>query len=217
MIKLFVMPIAEQVHEEEVDFGATLLGWEITKGGLFRPARRRAWKVRFAVREMLSRGRSSSHQLEKLIGHCSFLCLGRRECFSVFGAVYKFIRHHYNQSKEFPLWREVREELMIFDGLIPLIQKDLTSPWSSAVYAVDASEGGMGPPLLRFQFPKFSLLGEAVNAGGSARAIDATHDKTFWKSSTLTKDCFGLGLRRGMSRLRLKSVPLVSAMFPSVL
>lgn len=31
-----------QVHEEEVDFGATLLGWEITKGGLFRPARRRA-------------------------------------------------------------------------------------------------------------------------------------------------------------------------------
>ena len=150
-----------QVHEEEVDFGATLLGWEITNGGLFRPARRRAWKVRFAVREMLSRGRSSSHQLEKLIGHCSFLCLGRRECFSVFGAVYKFIRHHYNQSKEFPLWREVREELMIFDGLIPLIQKDLTSPWSSAVHAVDASEGGMGATVAEIPISEVQSVGRS--------------------------------------------------------
>lgn len=96
-----------------------------------------------------------------MIGHCSFLCLGRRECFSVFGDVYKFIRQHYNQSKEYPLWREVREELKIFDGLIPLIQKDLTSPWCSAVHAVDASEGGMGATVAEIPISDVQSVGRS--------------------------------------------------------
>ena len=81
-----------QVHDEEVGDGATILGWEITKDCQFQPSRHRAWKVRFAIRELLRRGRCASHMMEKLIGHCSFLALGRRECFSVFGNVYASFR-----------------------------------------------------------------------------------------------------------------------------
>ena len=43
-----------QVHDEEVGEGATILGWEITKDCQFQPSRRRAWKVRFAIRRTAS-------------------------------------------------------------------------------------------------------------------------------------------------------------------
>ena len=77
-----------QVHEEEFGGGAKVLGWEIPRVGRFRPSRHRAWKIRLAPRELLRRGRCTSHTLEKLVGHCSFLCLGRQGCFSVFGRKY---------------------------------------------------------------------------------------------------------------------------------
>lgn len=111
-----------QVHEEEVTFGAKILGWEITADGIFRPSRQRAWKVRMALRGLLRRGRCSAHLLKKVIGHCSFLCLGCRECFSILGEVYTFIRRHYKHSLEVPIPKSVRRELVNFDGVIPLIR-----------------------------------------------------------------------------------------------
>ena len=63
-----------QVHEEEVSGD----GWQICAGGRFGPALHRAWKVRLALRELLRRGRSTSKQLERLLGHCVFISLRRR-------------------------------------------------------------------------------------------------------------------------------------------
>lgn len=82
--------------------------------------------------------------MEKLIGHCSFLCLGRRECFAIFGHVYAFIQRYRWVKGNVKLWKSVRSELDTFDGIIPLIHRDLTNGWSTRVHAVDASEYGLG-------------------------------------------------------------------------
>ncbi len=149
-----------QVHEEEVnEQGAEILGWELGRTGHFRPTRKRAWKVRLALRGLLDRGRSSSKQLEKIIGHCSFLCLGRREAFSIFGQSYTFITRYKNYPQEVPLWKSVRKELSIFDGIIPMIQRDLCLGWSCRVRAVDASEWGMGVTISDMPYDMVSKLG----------------------------------------------------------
>lgn len=148
-----------QVHEEEVTFGARILGWEITAEGIFSPARSRAWKVRLALRGLLQKGRCAAHLLEKVIGHCSFLCLGRRECFSIFGDVYTFIRRRYKHSLEFPLPKSVQRELEMFDAIIPLIQRNLASKWRTTVHAVDASEWGLGATSAEFNYEEVKSYG----------------------------------------------------------
>lgn len=130
-----------------------MLGWEITRDGGDQPTRERAWKVRLLIRALLQRGRSSSQVLEKLIGHCSFLSLARRECFAIFGGFYKFIQKYKRRSKEVALWKGVRRELDIFDGAIPLIYRDMSAPWSTCVHAADASLPGMGVTSTQDRYP----------------------------------------------------------------
>lgn len=77
-----------------------------------------------------------------MIGHATFISLGKREALSVFAEVYTFIRRHYKQEVE--LWRSVKKELNIWDGISPLITQDLSAPWCEKLQAVDASEWGLG-------------------------------------------------------------------------
>ena len=72
----------------------------------------------------------------------TFVSLCRREALAVLGEVYTFIRRHYLECV--PIWKTVRKELMKFDGLCPLIFNNMRSGWSNTVYAVDASEWGLG-------------------------------------------------------------------------
>ena len=58
------------------------------------------------------------------------------------GDTYTYIKRHY--SKAAPLWKSVRRELACWDGTAPLIYVNMTSPWDTTIYAVDASEWGMG-------------------------------------------------------------------------
>lgn len=134
-----------QVHEVELgDDGAQVLGWNIGADGTFGPTRKRFWRIRLAIRGMLVRGRATSKQMERLLGHCCFLALARRESLSVFGQAYSFVRRFTGQNDEKPLWPSVRKEFELFDGILPLIQKDLSAPWSEKIHAVDASEWGLG-------------------------------------------------------------------------
>ena len=131
------------VHEEEVcDSQAKVLGWEYESKGVMRPSRSRVWKIRLAIREVLRRGCLSGVQLERLIGHITFVSLGRRELLSIFGECYTFIRRNYKCNV--PMWKSVRKELQTWDRLSPLIVQDLRSKWSEHVCAVDASEWGLG-------------------------------------------------------------------------
>jgi hypothetical protein len=152
-----------QVHEEEVTFGAKILGWEITADDIFRPSRQRAWKVRMALRGLLRRGRCSAHLLKKVIGHCSFLCLGCRECFSIFGEVYTFIRRHYKHSLEVPIPKSVRRELVNFDGVIPLIRGSVVNQYMQSM----RRNGGWGQLVAVLAIQRSSDWGNFVNDGDS--------------------------------------------------
>eukprot|EP00438_Fugacium_kawagutii_P021515 Skav212741 [mRNA] locus=scaffold1199:108583:113900:+ [translate_table: standard] len=131
------------VHEIEMgDHSNKVLGWQIDDSGVLRPGRERLWRIRLAIREILKRNRCSGQQLERLIGHITFISLCRREALSVLGECYTFIQRFYHCSV--PLWKSVRKELSKWDGIAPLIFCNLTSEWSSQIYAVDASEWGLG-------------------------------------------------------------------------
>ena len=131
------------VHEvEECESETRVLGWEYESRGLFRPSRGRVWRARRAIREIVRRGRASGQQLERLVRHMTFISLGRREVLSVFAEIYTFIRKHY--AVETPLWKSVRRELQIWDGICPLIVQNLQTPWSEKILSVDASEWGLG-------------------------------------------------------------------------
>ena len=131
------------VHEEETcDSGAKVLGWEYEVGGSFRPTKERVWRIRLATAELLKHGRMTGKQLERLVGHITFVSLGKREMLSIFGECYTFMQRHYQDMA--PVWKSVRRELETWCHLSPLIVQNLGSPWCTEVCAVDASEWGLG-------------------------------------------------------------------------
>ena len=140
------------VHEvEHASKQIKVLGWEFDNN-IFRPRPMRVWRVRKAFEYLLQRGSCTGRQLEKIVGHANFLCLGRRESLSVFGETYTFIqRNYWNKAR---IWRSVRRELNIFIGVCPLIWRDLAAPWETEVTAVDATtavfEVGQVAELVRY-------------------------------------------------------------------
>ena len=71
----------------------TVLGWEIDGARrVLRPSPRRAWRLFFALDQALHLGRLSSKELERLVGHFTFVALARRCSLSVMGAVYSYIK-----------------------------------------------------------------------------------------------------------------------------
>lgn len=131
------------VHEIEIgDSHAKMLGWEVSTSSRLRPTPQTIWRIRVAIREILKRGRASGQQLERLLGHMTFVSLCRREGLSVLGEIYTFCKRHYRVVT--PLWKSVRRELYKWDAISPLLFCDLSSPWSNTLLAVDASEWGLG-------------------------------------------------------------------------
>lgn len=168
------------VHEVEVGDGASkMLGWEVEAGGVLRPTRDRVWRIRKALCEVLSRGRSSGVQLERLVGHMTFVSLCRGESLAVFGEVYTFIRRNYNSVV--PLWKSVRCELLKWDGICPLIFTNFTKPWSTTVYSVDASEWALGVVCSSMTASEVQRLGLFQKDGGSKTIGLEIHVGTLWK------------------------------------
>jgi len=131
------------VHEIEVNEGeAEVLGWRVEESGLLKPTRKRLWRIRAAIRELLKRGRCSGQQLERLLGHITFVSLCRREALSVLGECYTYVKRHYTEVV--PIWKSVRRELAKWDGISVMIFNNMRSGWGDTIYAVDASEWGLG-------------------------------------------------------------------------
>ena len=130
------------VHEVEQSSGSIkVLGWEFEKT-IMRPKPVRIWRVILAVKRLLQIGSANGRQLEKLLGHATFIGLGRREVLSIFGESYTYIQRKYHSSGR--IWKSVRRELEIFCGIAPLIWRDLSLPWGTEVTAIDASIWGLG-------------------------------------------------------------------------
>ncbi|CAK0856443.1 unnamed protein product [Prorocentrum cordatum] len=67
----------------------------------------------------------------RLVGHMGFISLVRRESLSVFDALFAFIRRFY--SEEAPLWPSVINELTIWEGIAPLLWRNLKAAAAAAV------------------------------------------------------------------------------------
>ena len=146
------------VHEEETsEKEIKILGWEF-KQNLFRPLPKRLWKVIAAIKQVLVSGSIPGRQLEKIVGHAAFICLGRREALSIFGETYTFIQRCYHRPKR--VWKSVRRELQIFSSISPLLWRDLSISWSREVTAIDASDWGLGATSAVFEQQEVRSLGK---------------------------------------------------------
>ncbi|CAK0903612.1 unnamed protein product [Prorocentrum cordatum] len=96
--------VATSSLEEEV------LGWEINgRLGFIRPRPERAWRMRLALGGLLESRKVSARDIEKVVGHCTFLALLSRTSLSIFRFVYTFIARHRDLGTV-PLWDSVRWE-----------------------------------------------------------------------------------------------------------
>jgi hypothetical protein len=130
-------------HPVEADTGGETLGWYFdSKKASVAMTPRRLWKLKMAIDELLRQGWGSGQLVERIVGHCTFAALLRREILSCFQAVYVFTRKRYHVHSR--LWPEVARELRWVSSLLPLVQRDLSAEWSTDVYAVDASTWGRG-------------------------------------------------------------------------
>ena len=122
---------------------AELLGWEVDGvSGTVRPTARRLWRARLAVRGLLKSGRASGRDIEKMVGHMSYISLVKRSGLSCFGAVYAFARKFGDSVGV--LWLSVRRELRRWDGIAPLLWQDVRSESSGDATMTDASPWGLG-------------------------------------------------------------------------
>ncbi|CAK0808709.1 unnamed protein product [Prorocentrum cordatum] len=135
-----VVTRGEHLGDSEGEYA--VLGWSITAAGRLSASASRLWRVRLAVRGLLRRGRASGRDLERVLGHIMFVALVRREGLSIFEASFRFVQKCYDQ--QVPLWSQVRQELMAWDGVAPLLWRDLRAQWSCSVGCVDASPRGLG-------------------------------------------------------------------------
>lgn len=130
-------------HPVESTVGGETLGWQFdSEKPHVTMTPRRLWKLKLAINELLRQGWGSGQLVERIVGHCTFAALLRRELLSCFQAVYVFIRKRYHVHGR--LWPEVARELRWVSSLLPLVHRDLSAQWSPHVFAVDASTWGRG-------------------------------------------------------------------------
>ncbi len=135
------MPTHDLVEAER---NLDVLGWSIDGArGFVRPSARRAWRAIRSVEFVVSQHSILVRDVEKVVGHLSFSALLARESLSCFNAIYKWIHAHERDSVA-PLWPSVRRELRGFQGLVPLLRRDLRATWSPTVLCTDASPTGFG-------------------------------------------------------------------------
>jgi hypothetical protein len=109
-----------------------------------RPTPKRVWRCRFAIQQLCSRRRVLPKEVEKVLGHCSFMALIRRELLAIFRATYVFINRFRRTLVPVPIWPSVVRELRQFHDLTPLLYRDFKRSCWDRVLAFDASLEGFG-------------------------------------------------------------------------
>ena len=105
-------------------------------------SRKRLWRLRFGIGELLRRGKCSGEQLGRLVGHAIFACLIQRESFALLSSCYALI--YTCGGYPHILWPSVRRELGWLSALLPLFFMDTWRTWSDQLHAGDASDFGFG-------------------------------------------------------------------------
>jgi hypothetical protein len=129
-----VQPSADGVECVGIDFDGTAL----TAG--LHPIKLHLLAGR--TETFLRRGFCSGVEMSRLIGHWGWACMCRREAFSIFSAVYRFIE--VADKKTFDIWPSVQRELRMAMDLAPMLFSSLDSTWFETTIATDASGTGQG-------------------------------------------------------------------------
>jgi hypothetical protein len=133
-----------KTHEHELMAGGGETLGCVLDGHLLetRVTEKRRWRSDGAFRWALRRRRLSGKQLERLVGHATFVSLLDRTALSVFNACYAFMHRHGENMAV--VWPTVRLELQAFIGLLPLVRAPWDVRWCETIVATDASLEGWG-------------------------------------------------------------------------
>ena len=78
----------------------------------------------------------------------------------MFSDIYRHVQKFRDCPREIRLPRGVRKELQKWDGILPLLHRNLQAEWSDVVHAVDASEWGLGVTCSRLPVSEVRSLGQ---------------------------------------------------------
>ncbi|CAK0898804.1 unnamed protein product [Prorocentrum cordatum] len=111
---------------------------------------KRRWRIDGAFRWALRRRRLSGKQLERLVGHATFVSLLGLMALSAFNACYAFIHRYGDAAAEVRL--TARQELQAFIGLLPLVRAPWDLPWCETAQCASLAQ-----PPVEVQSTKRSL------------------------------------------------------------
>ena len=117
------------------------IGIDLVSGRYFAPSAISLRSVLDATSYILSHLlslRVSPRQLAALLGTLQWHCLLNRPSFSIFHAVYSFVRLE-PQDVGGLVPKDVLLELLHFASIAPLLEADVCRPWADELIATDAS------------------------------------------------------------------------------
>ena len=131
-------------HEEQsAETRAEALGFLVDgQGGRILPRPHKRDRARKVLLWLARQPKVSGQMIERVIGHCIHFFMLRRECLSVFRAIYDFKQAHY--SDRVTLWKTAAEECRQAAALLLVCYADLKREWHSEVTCSDASLTGTG-------------------------------------------------------------------------
>ena len=131
-------------HEEQsAETRAEALGFLVDgQGGRILPRPHERDRARKVLLWLARQPKVNGQMIERVIGHCIHFFMLRRECLSVFRAIYDFKQAHYNDRVT--LWKTAAEECRQAAALLLVCYADLKREWHSEVTCSDASLTGTG-------------------------------------------------------------------------
>ena len=117
------------------------LGVEISgRSGEVRPTPTRMRRLRGGILRIINGRPVSGRDLERVLGHITFVLLLNRPLLAVLNHIYAFVERHYQQTLR--VWESVRQELEIVLHLLILARCNLKKEWDPCPLMTDASLSG---------------------------------------------------------------------------
>ena len=132
-----------------------------------RPKSRRAWRLWFAIHEILRKPRIHGRVLQVLLGHLVHHFQLSRSAMSILSASYRFVADHWFHRA--PLWTSVKHELRQCLGVLFIVEYNMSSETSFEVHLGDSSDMG------------YSLM---VTQASHAEVREALQDREKWRFIT---------------------------------
>ena len=116
---------------------------------------------------VIQSGEVSAQTLSQIVGGFTWQMLVNRPLLSIFSAVYAFIHQNwYRRYAAIRIWPSVVSELECVLSCLPFFQADLSLPWGTTVYEVDAGPGMTAVCSTEATLEEVRELGRLAERGG---------------------------------------------------